>query len=85
MGLIYGCRLHHNGEDFTEGVWSSMIVRNRLTVSLAPGQREALERIASINNAKLAHVIRYALMEFLEHHADPQLQLRFPKGTNEDQ
>lgn len=52
---------------------------NRLTVSLAPGQREALEAVAQQNHVKLAFVVRYALAEFIRQHRDKQIRLEFPK------
>jgi len=53
-------------------------VQARLTVTLAPGQREALEAIAKRNHATLAFVVRYALTQFIESHRDSQLPLAFP-------
>lgn len=41
---------------------------DRLTVSLAPGQREMLEEIAKQNDTTLAYVVRYALKKFAEEH-----------------
>ena len=52
--------------------------QDRLTVSLAPGQREALEAIADHNSAPLAFVVRYALKEFIEGRGGQRLPLRFP-------
>jgi predicted transcriptional regulator len=54
---------------------------DRLTVPLANGQREALDRIAKRNNASLAFVVRYALGEFLRRHNDDRLTLDFPTET----
>ncbi len=51
---------------------------DRLTISLGPGQRRALKDIAAVNGTKLAYVVRYALSQFIESHADKQLPLRFP-------
>ena len=53
--------------------------QKRLTISLAPGQREALETIAKHNHAALAFVVRYALREFIENCPEQLLQLRFPE------
>ena len=50
---------------------------DRITISLAHGQREALEEIASRNNATMSFVVRYALNEFLEKHKGKQLSLSF--------
>ena len=47
----------------------------RLTITLAPGQREALEAFAARNHATLAFVARYALAHFIEEHAQHQLHL----------
>lgn len=52
---------------------------DRLTVSLASGQREALEKIAKRNHTTLAFVVRYALTECIERHVGGQLTLAFPK------
>jgi len=56
---------------------------DRLTVSLGPGQRRALEDIATFNDTGLAHVVRFALAEFIESHADKQLPLRFPANLRD--
>lgn len=50
----------------------------RLTVTLAPGQREILNRIAQFNSTTRAHVVRYALAKFIEEHRAQQLKLEFP-------
>ena len=50
----------------------------RLTVTLAPGQRDALQEIAGRNHATLAYVVRYAITEFIESHKNGQLPLAFP-------
>ena len=50
---------------------------NRLTVSLRPGQRKALEDLAESNGTTLAYVVRYALSEFIEVHRDKQIPFRF--------
>ena len=57
-------------------------LQKRLTVSLAPGQKEVLERIAEHNNVPLAYVVRYALTEFITTHGDPpaELTLRVPSS-----
>lgn len=52
---------------------------DRLTVSLAPGQREALTAIAERNNTTLAFVVRYAIARFVEENRDRQLRLQFPR------
>lgn len=51
---------------------------DRLTVPLADGQREALDKVAKRNNATLSFIVRYALDEFLRRHRDGQLTLNFP-------
>lgn len=48
---------------------------DRLTITLAPGQREALEAFAERNHATLAFVARYALAHFTEENAQRQLRL----------
>ena len=53
--------------------------QDRLTVSLAPGQREALAAIARHNNTTLAFVVRYAIGRFIEENRDQQLRLEFPR------
>ena len=50
---------------------------DRITISLAPGQREALEEIAERNSATMSFVVRYALNEFLYKHEGKQLPLNF--------
>jgi len=50
---------------------------NRVTVTLAKGQRQALEAIADRNQVPLAFVVRYALTELVRDGADRQLHLRF--------
>ena len=56
----------------------SLPPQGRLTVSLAPGHRKALEAIAERNNTTLAFVVRYALTEFISDSQGKQLALRFP-------
>ena len=50
----------------------------RLTITLGPGQRAALEEIAIRNNATLAFVVRYALRRFIEDSGQGRLPLEFP-------
>lgn len=50
----------------------------RLTITLASGQREALDRIAELNGTTRAYVVRYALSRFIEAHQDQQLALEIP-------
>ena len=50
----------------------------RLTITLGPGQRAALEEIASRNDATLAFVVRYALRRFIEDSRQGGLPLEFP-------
>lgn len=52
--------------------------KERITITLGPGQRERLEALAQANNATLAFVVRYALNEFIDRHEDMQLELKFP-------
>lgn len=52
--------------------------QDRLTVSLAPGHRAALEAVARKNNAPLAFVVRYALTRLITENQDRQLPLEFP-------
>ena len=52
---------------------------DRLTVTLAPGQREALQIIADHNNTTLAFVVRYALTRFVREAQSRQLRLEFPE------
>jgi len=51
----------------------------RLTVTLAPGQREVLEKIASHNGTTYAHVVRYAIKKFVSENESGQLKLDFPE------
>jgi hypothetical protein len=54
---------------------------DRLTVSLARGQRAALDQIARRNNAALGFVVRYALSRFIEtSRRDQQLELDLAPG-----
>ena len=53
--------------------------KDRLTVSLALGQREALDAIADRNNTTLAFVVRYAIAKFVEENRNRQLTLEFPE------
>lgn len=52
--------------------------QDRLTVTLAPGQRESLEAIATHNGTKLAFVIRYALKRFIDQPDSYQIRLDMP-------
>ena len=52
----------------------------RLTVTLAPGQREILEKIAAHNGTTYAHVVRYAIKKFVDENESGQLGLDFPEG-----
>ena len=47
----------------------------RLTVTLGPGQREVLERIAKRNHATLAFLVRYALDRLIEDYGQQQMRL----------
>ena len=51
---------------------------DRLTITLGPGQREALQAIADRNNAAMAFVVRYALDQFIHEQGTRQLRLEFP-------
>lgn len=53
--------------------------RPRLTVTLLPDQRRVLQEIADRNHTSLAHVVRYALDEFVNEARDKQLKLTFPE------
>jgi len=55
----------------------------RLTITLGPGQRAALEEIASRNDATLAFVVRYALRRFIEESGQGRLPLEFPSAVVE--
>ena len=48
---------------------------DRITISLAPGQREFLEEIAQSNIAPISFVVRYALNEFFDKYKGIQLPL----------
>ncbi len=55
----------------------------RLTVTLAPGQREMLETIARESQVSLAFVTRQMLSDFINAHRAGRLRLSFtpaPKG-----
>lgn len=49
----------------------------RLTVTLAPGQRAILERIAEQNETTLAFVVRYALKQLIQESNRGPLKLEF--------
>lgn len=51
------------------------MTQDRLTVSLGPGQRDALETIAARSQVKLAFAVRFALSEFIDKYEDRQLPL----------
>jgi len=53
---------------------------DRVTVTLAQGQRAVLERIAEQNGTTLAFVVRYALKQFIQESESGQLKLEFPVG-----
>ena len=57
--------------------------QSRLTITLGPGQREALEEIAGRNDATLAFVVRYALRRFIEESRQGRLSLEFPASVVE--
>ena len=50
---------------------------DRLTITLAPGQRDALRKIAKQYGAGLAYVVCLALARFIEDANHGQLQLPF--------
>lgn len=54
---------------------SQKAIVDRITISLAPGQREILEEIAEKNSATISFVVRYALNEFLDKYKGKQLSL----------
>jgi hypothetical protein len=57
----------------------------RFTVSLEPGDYDALRRIAESHRPPLSlqYVVRYALQEFLDRHAGRQLTLKL-KGDDQE-
>jgi predicted transcriptional regulator len=59
---------------------SKKAAADRITISLASGQRKILEKIAKKNNATISFVVRYALNEFLEKHEGKQLPLSFTRS-----
>jgi hypothetical protein len=54
---------------------------DRVTVTLAQGQRAVLERIAEQNGTTLAFVVRYAVKQFIQESERGQLKLEFPAST----
>jgi predicted transcriptional regulator len=48
---------------------------DRLTVSLAEGQKEQLSALAEANGVTLAFIVRYALTDFLSRRRGHQLRL----------
>lgn len=61
----------------------STVGQARLTITLGPGQRAALEEIAGRNDATLAFVVRYALRRFIEESGQGRLPLEFPAAIVE--
>ena len=57
---------------------------DRLSLTLAPGQRDTLESIARLNGVSLAHVVRVALTNFIARNADKQLPLAFPTWPEQE-
>lgn len=57
---------------------------DRVTVTLAQGQRDVLERIAAKNGTTLAFVVRYALKQFIQESEHGQLRLEFPISSARD-
>jgi hypothetical protein len=53
---------------------------DRVTVTLAQGQRAVLARIAERNGTTLAFVVRYAVKQFIQESERDQLKLEFPVG-----
>lgn len=51
---------------------------DRVTVTLAQGQRAVLERIAAQNGTTLAFMVRYAVKQFIQESERGQLKLEFP-------
>jgi predicted DNA-binding protein len=51
---------------------------DRVTVTLAPGQREVLERLAKANGTTLAFIVRYAIKHFIQESEGGQMRLEFP-------
>jgi hypothetical protein len=47
----------------------------RITISLAPGQRDFLEEIAQSNNATISFAVRCALSEFFDKYKGKHLPL----------
>lgn len=57
---------------------------DRVTVTLAPGQRKVLEIIAKRNYATLAFVVRYALNTFIQNPGNGELHLAVPDLPESD-
>jgi|GEM_PF-7047938 len=55
---------------------------DRITISLARGQKLALEEIAEKNQATLSFIARIAIEEFVSRHTERQLPLDFRIETN---
>ena len=56
-----------------------MKAQPRLTVTFLPEQRRILQEIADKNHTSLAHVVRYALDQFVKDAQDKHLRLVFPE------
>jgi predicted transcriptional regulator len=52
--------------------------RDRVTVTLAPGQKDRLKAIADLNATTVAFLVRHAVAQFFASAEDPQLKLQFP-------
>jgi hypothetical protein len=52
---------------------------DRITVTLAKGQCDVLERIAKRNGTTLAFVVRYAVKQLVQSSDSGQLKLEFPR------
>ena len=53
---------------------------DRVTVTLAVGQRDALERIAKLNGTKLAFLVRLAVKQLIQKSEAGELKLEVPRG-----
>ena len=54
---------------------------SRLTITFRPGQRKALQAIADKSYLSLAHVIRYALDQFISQGEGPRIDPRHGRNA----
>ena len=71
--------MHVAEESMARPKADSRAAKDRITVTLGPGQHEALQAIGESLNTSLAFVVRFAVQEFLDRHQEQQVELPFPR------